>query len=210
MRNRSETIYATNEEEYIEVFIFQLQRMNLNESITRKRIKKSKLSMQVEKIEKENDYLSSNKAFHIEQKPLTLIEREIQEQELLESKLKNIGISLKKKDKHAFLRNIIDLSKESLQSESFGFKLKTQKRTSSSRNLDSLGFDESKNNFSKVYETCSTNEDSFSNLIFQNIDVTEDKFKIMVIGEKYVGKSLLISRLTNSDVYHEGYYPTQR
>ncbi len=53
----------------------------------------------------------------------------------------------------------------------------------------------------------STNENSLESLILQNLELYEDVLKIMVIGEKYSGKSYLISKLISSPVH--SYFPTK-
>ena len=186
--------------------------MKLTEKFHNYHGKTSKLSEKIKKKTTETDSLSSNKFYLIEEKPLTLIEREKLEEELLDSKLKDLTFSLKSNDKEGFLKNIMDLGKESLHSNSNSFNF--SKRTSSFNSLDKTYFLEyTKNNISDFLNSCkSTNtSDSFRQMICQNVEVSVEKLKLIVLGDKHTGKSLFVSRYTDDrNLGDLTYIPTEK
>ena len=173
----------------------------------KRREKKSKLSTFVEKLEREDDCLSSKKLFEIEEKPLTMFEQEKLEEETLIRQFANLGDSLRKNDKEEFLKHFWDLNKNSLKY----FKMNKLRRTSSSDTSDQFSIDSVKNNMSSILENCSTKDasNSIEFLLSQNVEVAEDKIKVMVLGEKHVGKTNLISVITNNKV-NQSYVPSEK
>ena len=67
-----------------------------------------------------------------------------------------------------------------------------------------------KSNMSCNLDNCSTNASNTFLLLSQNLEVAEEKIKIMVLGEKHVGKTNLISIMTNNHISNTGYLPTER
>jgi len=177
------------------------------------KFKRSKISINLEKITQDNDSLSSTIPFQLEEKPLTLLERERLEEEILEKTLKELGYSLRNNDKESFYRNIMDLKKESLHSKSHENDLNFQNRQTFLSCLEKItSFGCSKitmSSFKDCYSSIDTT-DSLKHIICQNIEITKDKIKVMVIGEKHVGKSLFISRYTNSFKQDYCDYPFER
>jgi hypothetical protein len=187
--------------------------MKLNDTRNIINIKKSKLSINFEKFNQDNDSLSSTIHFQLEEKPLTLHEREKLEEEVLEKTLKDLSSSLRNNDKELFFRNIMDLKKENLHSKTYEKDLKFQKRLTFLNCLDKMTcFGSSKNSIFSFKDCCSSIDttDSLKHIICQNIEITKDKIKVMVIGEKHVGKSLFISRYTNSLKQDNCDYPSDR
>ena len=172
--------------------------MILNDKLNKSNLKKSKISLNISKLAQDIDSLSNLHTFKIEEKPLSLHEMEMLEEDRLEKTFKDLGHSFRINDKDRFLRNLMNLKKESLNSP-----LEDRNSFLGNSFINSLEplnlLDYSNINMSNFKE-CSTTDtiDSIKHMICQNVEVTNDRIKIMVIGEKHVGKSFFLSRITNS------------
>ena len=139
----------------------------------------------------------------------TLEEQEkIEEQELLSS-LHNLNTFYKEKDKHEFLNSLTYLSKNSsLNLFSYSNeKFSKMKRPFSFNSKDNLDFDFDVINKDRNLSNCSTNDSNFKTLILQNLEIFEDVIKIMVMGDKHIGKTFLISKLLS--LGKNSHIPTQ-
>ena len=213
MRRRSETIYADNEADYLKVtFKLKFQILKKNDSLK----KPSNISRNPSKIEKENDCLSSKILFALEEKQMSFTEREIYEEETLIKTVENLSYSIKNKDKKFFLQNLTILNNSTVNLNNFErtcVRQNSPKRTSSFNNFDIQNVESSKYNISSLLENCSTrSSNTLEKIICQNLEVTDEKIKIMVIGDKHVGKSLLISKFMNNFKVLKNltYSPTER
>lgn len=138
-------------------------------------------------------------------KEISLEEQEKNEELELLNNLNNLNTFYKEKDKDEFLNSLTNLSKSNLSSHDFislHDKQSKKKRHFSMNSLESLDV-----TLNDCLSVKSTNENSLESLILQNLELYEDVLKIMVIGEKYSGKSCLISRLISSPVH--SYFPTK-
>jgi len=201
MRNRSETIYATNEADY-------LKQMNMQEKTQSKHPKKSKLSLFASKIETGNDCLSLGYDFSLQEKPKSMAELEQHEEEKLIETISRLEYSLKNYDRKEFVENLFKLNSESNAKDNYSFKFTVPKRTSSFDTSEGTSL--SRSSVSSFLESCSTQPSSnFHQMISQNVEVADNKIKLMVLGDKRVGKSLFINRFLGKDSALHYYYPTE-
>ena len=180
--------------------------MNKNE-IMQKKQKKSKLSILAEKIKKDDDNLACNKTFIIEERPLTMLEQEKLEEETLIITIENLASSLRNNDEEEFIRNLCVLNKSNGNKYS---NTNHFKRTTAPNFFEKININMVKSNMSCNLDNCSTNASNTFLLLSQNLEVAEEKIKIMVLGEKHVGKTNLISIMTNNHISNTGYLPTER
>jgi GTPase SAR1 family protein len=144
----------------------------------------------------------------------SLEEREKLEEEALSNNLHNLNHSYKQKDTNKFLNSLTSLSKDT----NFNFYNKhyfnenNLTRPFSFNSIDNFNFDFNViNNNSQSYSNVSTNEAEneaiVSEIIMQNLEIFEDVIKVMVIGDKCSGKSLLVSKLLSRGKMN--YIPTK-
>ena len=149
----------------------------------------------------------------------SLEEQEKLEEEKLMNNLQNLNLFYKERDPHEFLNSLTDLSKHSnlnLMEMSFTKDNFKYRRPFTFNSIDNFNFDfdlinnSNKNNQKCYYSNVSTNDTNDRNIesiIMQNLEIYDEVIKVMVIGDKCVGKSLLISKLLSQGKMN--YFPTK-
>jgi hypothetical protein len=135
--------------------------------------------------------------------------QQLEEQKLFEN-LEYMNSSFKKKDKKSFLKAVTDIFSENgnlnTLNETLKFSTTTQKNGKRSLSFDTLDNMDIKNltlNKSSLTSSMSTNPSisinnpSVQNIIKQNLVLSEEVVKLILIGDKAVGKSLFINRMIN-------------
>jgi len=156
-----------------------------------------------------NDCLSSGNDFSLQEKPKSLFELEQDEEEKLSETISRLEYSLKHKDRAEFVENIIKLRSEHDKDSpsKTSFKFTVPKRTTSFDTAE--GIDLSRSNVSSFLENCSTqSSSSFHQIISQNVEVVDNKIKLMALGDKGVGKSLFVDKFISKDAVLS-YLPTE-
>jgi polynucleotide 5'-kinase involved in rRNA processing len=136
-------------------------------------------------------------------KSCTLEEQERVEEEELSNNFHNLNLSFKERDTDEFINSLTHLSKNS----NFDFFPKCTKAVETFRPFSLNSID----NFSiEKLSNASTNdcgdEMVMQSFFLQNLEIFEDVLKVMVLGDKCSGKSLLISKLLNKG--KSNYIPT--
>jgi hypothetical protein len=136
-------------------------------------------------------------------KPCTLEEQERVEEEELANNFHNLNLSLKEKDTDEFIHSLTHLSKDS----NFGFFPKYSRaaetiRPFSLNSIDNFSFEK----LSNVSTNDCVDDIKMQSFLLQNLEIFEDVLKVMVLGDKCSGKSLLISKLLNKG--KNNYFPT--
>ena len=197
---------------------------------TRKR--KSRLSEQIDKagenktefqMKKETnlDDLSVFTNFELKEKELTLVEQEQHDHNKIMSTIENLNLSFKNKDKSMFLEGLSKLCNvKSKQMDDTTLLVDNKiKRSLSFDAIESAEYEQqflNKINHSLTNSqalcNASTDVNSIQSLILQNLETFHQTLKIIVIGDKCVGKSLFISKLIQGDNFDSSfsYQPTKR
>jgi hypothetical protein len=222
MRKRSQSFYAKTKEEFEELIDDDKNENNIVLENNRQPRKRSRItqmleeseedSLEVKKEEVDEEEPDNNKLLFLSREyddqlgvsnPFTIAENILSmedEETLLINNLENINLSYRKKDKNLFLESVSNFyfdSKERLKNDlanAFTYNSsKSENKISRSFSLDSLNimdFDELTNN-------SDLNPLMMDPVIKQNIKLTEEIVKIILIGDEYVGKTLLIDKLIN-------------
>lgn len=127
-------------------------------------------------------------------KPYTLEEQERVEEEELANNFHNLNLSFKEKDTNEFINSLTYLSKDS----NFGFFPKYSRtenaiRPFSFNSIDNFSFEK----LSNVSTNDGGNDLLMPSFLLQNLEIFEDVLKVIVLGDKCSGKSLLITKLLN-------------
>jgi hypothetical protein len=203
MRRRSTTIDAETEEEYIQ--IMKTQELNHTKNLKHKQpssllqcYKGDELRFASNSFYKVFTYLPQMTI-----KSCTLEEQERVEEEELANNFHNLNLSFKERDTDEFIHGLTHLSKDS----NFGFFPKCSRavetiRPFSLNSIDNFSFEK----LSNVSTNDCGDEMIMQSFLLQNLEIFEDVLKVMVLGDKCSGKSLLISKLLNKG--KNNYFPT--
>jgi hypothetical protein len=212
MRKRSRSFYAKTKEEFDELSKSEDQENTESNQIPRKR---SKISLLIE----DDDDLSASDKIPVEKiyedqlgitNTFTMTENNLSmedEETLLLNSLENLNISYKKRDKEQFLENVSNFyysSKDRLKMDlTTAYSYQSENKICRSFTQDSLNimdFDELTLSLDNPITT--------DPMLTQNIKLTDEVMKIILIGDDCVGKTLLIEKLINAgkgcDITHTG------
>ena len=233
MRKRSVSFYAKNEEEFERIFDRKKSLLERRHSRFSPFTKRNPLNEKEKTYsyfdDLEIDELGVNSCFQITQKEENAEEAELS----LMNKLGNLNLSIKKKDKNMFYDNFCSknllkgeeddiFQKKSWQSE--GKKdsseyLNILKTKNNNNDINNFGYDfntKNKNNRSNTFDGIynlengkNLDEESIisyinsSVFLSQNVDITQDILKFLVMGSENSGKSYFISKLFNEEIKKE-------
>jgi hypothetical protein len=122
----------------------------------------------------------------------SLEEKEKADEEALNSNIHDLNFFFKEGDTNEFLNSLANLSKDSNLGcfvTTSNWSTRSKERNSLSSMKEELTFENSGPSQGFV------NESTVHSILAQNIEIYEEVLKIMVLGDKSTGKSLLISKL---------------
>lgn len=157
----------------------------------------------------------------IKQKELSLFEQEQNDLENILCIVENLNSSFKNKDKNKFIEGLSKLFNEK-DKEIHDIPILKFNKSSRSLSYDDIESNEYERRFlqkinltyqnSQGFSNCSTNNNSIQSLISQNLETFQHRLKIMVIGDKQAGKTLLINKIIQNELNNLDYKysPTRR
>jgi hypothetical protein len=212
MRKRSRSFYAKTKEEFDELSKTDEENSETESHVTRKR---SKISLLIEDdddlgakditpVEKiYDDQLGVSNTFTITENNLSMEDEET----ILLNSLENLNLSFRKRDKEQFLENVSNLflsSKDRLKTDlTTAHSFQSENKICRSFSLDSLNIMD--------FDNLTLSHDNpimMDPTLTQNIKLTDEVLKIILIGDENVGKTMLIEKLINTtvgcDLVHTG------
>lgn len=169
-----------------------------------------------------NDCLGTDRVFNILEKEKTLEELEQIDEANLMNRLDDMNMSFKNKNKKNFLIAVSDLLSENTKTFNFlhkskrSFSFDSIENISLNINLQEYGLDSFNSissglNFTNsINSSMSTNFSNYTieNILKQNLIVTDRIIKLIIVGDKAVGKTLFAKKLFNCNI-DKNYEPTQ-
>jgi hypothetical protein len=200
MRRRSESFYAKTEEEFKEQIVEETERPRKRSRIS-DLIEDSLDETQPEKPRKKDRLLDHEDNLGVSENFCIIENNTMEDEELIIiNSIYNLDQSIKTKDKQLFLDNISTLY---LSQRSYNLSLSSpSNRLNRSLSLDSINILD----FDSIYPSTMPNTNDIlinsilnDPIVSQNIKLTDEVLKIIVLGDDCIGKTLFIDKLFNKE-----------